>query len=53
MWMLHRHELDTFESYYDEGVGEVLRDVGPRMNVRLTLPADVDPMLDGERAEGT
>jgi len=39
VWLLHRNGLDTFESYYDEKLGRLLRDVGPRANVRLTLDA--------------
>jgi len=40
IWRLHRHGLDTFESFDDERVGELIRDVGVRDNVRLTLESD-------------
>jgi tRNA A-37 threonylcarbamoyl transferase component Bud32 len=35
--LFRRHGLVTFESFDDERLGEFLRDVGPRANVRLTL----------------
>jgi len=37
VWLLHRHGLDSFENFYDEDAGELLRDVGPRANVLVTL----------------
>ena len=42
VWLLHRNGLDSFESFYRPDLGEVLRDVGPRENVRLTLEVDGD-----------
>lgn len=35
--LLHHHGLDTFESLYAADVGELLREVESRANVRLTL----------------
>lgn len=40
VWLLHRHGLDSFESYYDESMGELLRDVGVRSNVRVEIDRD-------------
>jgi hypothetical protein len=37
VWLLHRHGLDGFENFYDEHTGKLLRDVGPRANLRLTF----------------
>ena len=37
--LLRRHGLDTFESFYDERTGKLLRDLGQRANLRLTLDA--------------
>ena len=44
VWLLHRNGLDTFESFYHEGLGQLLRDVGPRSNVQLTLESDGRPV---------
>jgi len=38
--LLHRHGLDAFENFYDEHTGKLLRDVGPRANLRLTLEVE-------------
>jgi len=40
VWLLHRHKLNAFEDFFGERVGTLLRDVGPRSNVLLTLEAD-------------
>ena len=38
--LLRRRGLDVFENYYDERTGKLLRDVGPRANLRVTLDAE-------------
>ncbi|HUU43235.1 MAG TPA: lipopolysaccharide kinase InaA family protein [Planctomycetota bacterium] len=40
VWLLHRCELDDFESFFDERAGKLLREVGPRANVLMTLETD-------------
>ena len=42
--VLHENGLDTFEGYYDEHLGRLLRDVGPRANLILTLGSADRPM---------
>ena len=44
VWLLHHHGLDTFESFYDEDLGELLRDLPARSNVRLTLESRGRPV---------
>lgn len=44
VWLLHRHGLDTFEAFYGERAGKLLREVGPRANLRLTLERDGRPV---------
>jgi hypothetical protein len=38
--LLRRRGLDVFENFYDERMGRLLRDVGPRANLRVTLDAE-------------
>lgn len=42
--LLRRRGLDVFERFYDEGTGELLRNVGPRANLRVALEAEDGPV---------